>query len=107
MFKCKMSKAPGDRRRSAEVPRRVSLRPAHQFRVFSRSETDVRFRSEANIVIRERQPDRNQERRLVEANLGGEGVRGGPGPAGGGWLLRQRPPGRPALLPGAAAAGDP
>src|SRR5262245_14189573 len=84
-----------------------SLRFSDQDGVLRRPEANIGLGFATDLGSRELQADRDSKRRLVEAELGHEGVIGDPGPACCPRLLGQAAPGEPAFLPCAAPANDP
>src|ERR1700687_1235970 len=83
-----------------------SFRGSHQLWLLERSEADVGLNVADHFVTGEFKTGGEDERRLVEAELGGEGAVVGPGAAGGDGWRGQRAPGGSALVPGAATADD-
>src|SRR5262245_56245159 len=85
--------APGRRRAD------VSIGPPDQPRLLGRPERDVGLGIEEQLVAGELQAERDDERRLVEADLRRESVIPGPGAAGGRRLLGEPSIGQATLPP--------
>src|SRR4051794_17105104 len=79
---------------------------ADQLRLPGRSESDVRGGIEEELILRELQAERQSERRPVEADLRGERVVSGPGPAGCRGLGGEHAVGQIRLPPRLAGTGE-
>src|SRR5689334_20172939 len=79
---------------------------AHQNVLLVRAERDVRFGLAAQFVRCDLEPNSDVERRLIKAQLRGEGVVGRPGSAGRDRLFGQTAPCRASLLPRITTTGN-